>query len=60
MSLVWGNHKAEKNASVSHSVRLEKSPWLKKKKALCGKKNDEVGNTTCEVGNENVLVQKKV
>ena len=30
-SLVWENHKAEKNASVSHSVRLEKSPWLKKK-----------------------------
>ena len=30
-SLVWENHKAEKNASVSHSVRLEKSPRLKKK-----------------------------
>ena len=31
-SLVWENHKAEKNASVSHSVRLEKSPRLKRKK----------------------------
>ena len=31
-SLVWENHKVEKNVSVSHSVRLEKIAKVEKKK----------------------------
>ena len=41
-SLVWENHKAEKNASVSHSMRLEKSKVEDKKSSVFGK-NDKVG-----------------